>query len=86
MSEWSAGDFKSVRPDGPQPLGGLIRILTWSQERAEQKQAELIGMSTVVEMDEHLFSRGKDKRDLVTEDTFEMPLADKRASSLNTNN
>ena len=31
-------------------------MLTWSQEQAEKKQAELIGMSTVVEMDQRVFS------------------------------
>ena len=38
-------------------LGALYRTLTWSQEQAEKKQAELIGMSTVVETNPILFSR-----------------------------
>ena len=38
-----------VRPGLGLPLGPLTRTLTWSQEQAEKKQAELIGMSTVVE-------------------------------------
>ena len=57
MEEWSGGNFESVRPSNGMPIGPLVRILTWSQEQAEKKQAELIGMSTVVETDQLVFSR-----------------------------
>lgn len=33
-----------------------MRTLTWSQEQAETKQAELIGMSTAMERDQVTFS------------------------------
>ena len=56
LEEWSGGNFESVRPGEGLALGGLVRMLTWSQEQAEKKQAELIGMSTVVETDQLLFS------------------------------
>eukprot|EP01052_Picozoa_sp_SAG31_P032749 SAG31_NODE_3623_length_4058_cov_5.815863_3_plen_270_part_00 len=58
LSEWSDGNFKSMRPGSGQPMGGMVRTLTWSQERAETKQAELIGMTAVAELDHtHVFSR-----------------------------
>jgi hypothetical protein len=40
-----------------QPLGALIRTVAWSQERAEAKQAKLIGMTSVTKVDESVFSR-----------------------------
>ena len=57
LEEWSSGNFESVHPGAGLALGALYRTLTWSQELAEKKQAELIGMSTVVETDQILFSR-----------------------------
>ena len=57
LSEWSCGKFESVRPCLGLPLGPLLRTLTWSQEQAEKKQAELIGMSTVMKTEQLLFSR-----------------------------
>ena len=57
LAEWSEGNFKSIRPGMAQPLGAMVRTVTWSQERAEAKQAELIGMTTVAEVDDHIFSR-----------------------------
>ena len=56
LEEWSSGNFESVHPSEGLPLGALYRMLTWSQEQAEKKQAELIGMSTVVETDQLVFS------------------------------
>ena len=56
LEEWSSGNFESVHPGEGLALGALYRMLTWSQEQAEKKQAELIGMSTVVETDQSLFS------------------------------
>lgn len=52
LSEWSESNFSSVRPSHPQPWGALFRMLGWSQEKAEARQAELIGMTSVVELDE----------------------------------
>ena len=57
LEEWSSGNFESVHPGEGLALGALFRMLTWSQEQAEKKQAELIGMSTVVETDQVVFSR-----------------------------
>ena len=57
LSEWSCGKFESVHPGLGLPLGPLLRTLTWSQEQAEKKQAELIGMSTAVKTEQLLFSR-----------------------------
>ena len=57
LVEWSTGNFKSVRPGMAQPIGGMIRTVAWSQDRAQAKQAELIGMTAVNEIDHSLFSR-----------------------------
>ena len=57
LSEWTNGNFKSIRPGMAQPIGGMVRTVVWSQERAEAKQAELIGMTTVNEIDHSVFSR-----------------------------
>jgi type II secretory pathway pseudopilin PulG len=57
LVEWSDGNFKSVRPGMAQPIGAINRTLVWSQERAQAKQAELIGMTAVNEIDHSLFSR-----------------------------
>ena len=59
LSEWSDGVYRSVRPGSGQPLASMLRTLTWAQERAEAKQAELIGMTAVAELDDGLFSRVK---------------------------
>ena len=57
LVEWSDGNFKSVRPGTAQPIGAINRTLVWSRERAEAKQAELIGMTAVNEIDHSVFSR-----------------------------
>ena len=57
LAEWSEANFKSIRPGAVLPLGAMIRTVAWSQERAEAKQAELIGMTTVAEVDDSLFTR-----------------------------
>ena len=57
LSEWSGGVYRSVRPGSGQPLASMLRTLTWAQERAEAKQAELIGMTAVAELDDGVFSR-----------------------------
>eukprot|EP01052_Picozoa_sp_SAG31_P036389 SAG31_NODE_4534_length_3158_cov_2.074534_1_plen_637_part_00 len=51
LSQWSEGNFSSIRPPQPQPIGGMLRLLNRSQERAEARQAELIGMTSVIEID-----------------------------------
>ena len=56
LEEWSSGNFEPVHPGMGLPMGPLMRTLVWSQEQAEKKQAELIGMSTVVETDHTVFS------------------------------
>ena len=57
LAEWSDGNFTSIRSGMGLPLGAMIRTVAWSQGRAEAKQAELIGMTTVAEIDESIFSR-----------------------------
>ena len=57
LSEWSDGNFKSIHPGTGQSIGAISRTLVWSQERAEAKQAELIGMTAVNDVDHILFSR-----------------------------
>ena len=57
LAEWSDENFEFIRPSMAQPLGGLIRTVAWSQERAEAMQEELIGMTTVTKVDESVFSR-----------------------------
>eukprot|EP01052_Picozoa_sp_SAG31_P000485 SAG31_NODE_14_length_37953_cov_109.719660_19_plen_583_part_00 len=51
LSEWSDSNFGSVRPAHPQPQGGMMRTVSRSQEQAETRQAELIGMTSVTEID-----------------------------------
>ena len=53
LAEWSDGNFVSIRPSLAQPFGAMIRTVAWSQERAEAKQAELIG-TTVAKLDNSL--------------------------------
>ena len=57
LAEWSDGNFESIRPSMVQPIGAMVRTVAWSQERAEAKQAELIGMTMVAEVDDGIFSR-----------------------------
>ena len=57
LAEWTDGNFKSVHPGTGQPLGAMMRTLAWSQARSEAKQAELIGMTTVTQMNDNVFSR-----------------------------
>eukprot|EP01051_Picozoa_sp_SAG22_P001263 SAG22_NODE_48_length_24654_cov_4.406394_11_plen_102_part_00 len=59
LSEWSGGNFSSSRSHAPQPLAGLMQSLVWSRQRAEAKQAELIGMTSVVEVAGDIFSRAE---------------------------
>ena len=59
LSEWADGNFSSHHPSAPQPIGGMLQTIMWSQQRAEAKQAELIGMTSVTEVDGSIFSRSE---------------------------
>lgn len=62
MAEWNNGNFTSLRPNTVLPFAGLQRTMMWSQEKAQQRQVDLIGMTSVAELksDEvQLFSRIK---------------------------
>eukprot|EP01052_Picozoa_sp_SAG31_P040368 SAG31_NODE_5828_length_2306_cov_1.451744_2_plen_370_part_00 len=50
LSEWSVGNFKSCRPTDAAPGMGLFQTLKWSQEQAEGRQAELIGMTSKADL------------------------------------
>jgi hypothetical protein len=49
LAEGSAGDLSSSRSGASLPLGGMLQTVTLAQQRAEAKQAELIGMTPVTE-------------------------------------
>eukprot|EP01052_Picozoa_sp_SAG31_P002863 SAG31_NODE_104_length_25069_cov_12.917144_2_plen_285_part_00 len=51
LLEWSNGNFSWIRPTIAQPSGGIARLLIQSQAHAEARQAELIGMTSVAELD-----------------------------------
>ena len=57
LSEWADGNFRSHHLSASQPIGGMLQTIMWSQQRAEAKQAELIGMTSVAEVDGGIFSR-----------------------------
>lgn len=38
LEEWEEGVYKTVRPAGALPLGGLSQSINWSRERGEEKQ------------------------------------------------
>ena len=59
LSEWADGNFSSHHLSAPQPMGGMLQTIMWSQQRAEAKQAELIGMTSVAEVDGGIFSRSE---------------------------
>jgi hypothetical protein len=40
-----------------QPIGSLLQTIVWSQQRAEVKQAKLIGVTSVAEVDGGMWSR-----------------------------
>eukprot|EP01052_Picozoa_sp_SAG31_P002755 SAG31_NODE_99_length_25388_cov_12.710507_11_plen_148_part_00 len=48
VKQWGTGDYSSHQPRNQAalpPLGGLVAVLTWSQERGRAKQEQLIGMT-----------------------------------------
>eukprot|EP01051_Picozoa_sp_SAG22_P017975 SAG22_NODE_2904_length_2114_cov_1.595533_3_plen_81_part_00 len=49
----------SSRSGAPLPMGGMIQTVLWAQQRAEAKQAELIGMTSVAEVGGDIFSRAE---------------------------
>eukprot|EP01052_Picozoa_sp_SAG31_P024792 SAG31_NODE_2133_length_6372_cov_4.372071_4_plen_410_part_00 len=58
LLEWSDGNLESFQPINVQPFGGVFQTIFWSQARAEEKQAELIGMTSTAEVDTNsLFRR-----------------------------
>ena len=59
LSEWADGNFSFHHPSAPQPIGGMLQTIMWSQQRAEAKQSELIGMTSVAEVDGGMFSRSE---------------------------
>lgn len=59
LSEWTEGSLRSSHPGAPQPLGLVMRSIMWAQERAEAKQAELIGMTSVAVVSGGLFTRAE---------------------------
>ena len=62
LSEWADGNYSSRHPSAPQPMGGMLQTIIWSQQRAEAKQAELIGMTSVAEVDGSMFSRSENAK------------------------
>eukprot|EP01052_Picozoa_sp_SAG31_P010755 SAG31_NODE_597_length_13674_cov_3.402947_16_plen_296_part_00 len=57
LSEWSSGNFSSCRPGAPLPYSGMVQTVLWAQQRAQTKQAELIGMTSVTDSVGDVFSR-----------------------------
>ena len=52
LAQWEEGDWHETRPAGlAQPLSGLMQTIKWSEQRAEQKQSELIGMTAEAKVD-----------------------------------
>eukprot|EP01052_Picozoa_sp_SAG31_P001729 SAG31_NODE_58_length_29669_cov_20.244978_20_plen_101_part_00 len=46
--QWDSEDYGFHQPQSPAallPIGGLLAVLNWSQERGRAKQQELIGMT-----------------------------------------
>ena len=47
LAEWDAGQLEVLYPPNHMmPLNGLFKLNTWSRDRGEAKQHELIGMSS----------------------------------------
>ena len=47
LAEWDAGRLDLLfPPHHMMPYTGLVKFITWSKERGETKQQELIGMSS----------------------------------------
>eukprot|EP01052_Picozoa_sp_SAG31_P044215 SAG31_NODE_7630_length_1635_cov_2.006510_2_plen_79_part_00 len=50
LAEWEEGLFANLSPKFGLPLGGLIQCIDWSRRKGESLQAELIGMTSVTEV------------------------------------
>jgi hypothetical protein len=50
LAEWEEGIFTAIAPALPLPFSGLFQAIGWSRERGEAKQAELVGMTSVLEV------------------------------------
>ena len=52
LAQWEDGDWHEARPAGlAQPFSGLLQTIKWSEQCAERKQSELIGMTAEAEVD-----------------------------------
>eukprot|EP01052_Picozoa_sp_SAG31_P057293 SAG31_NODE_16875_length_692_cov_0.863406_2_plen_119_part_00 len=52
LAQWEEGDWHETRPAGiAQPASGLAQTTLWSEQCAERKQSELIGMTAEAEVD-----------------------------------
>ena len=52
LAQWEEGDWHETRPAGlAQPCSGLMQTISWSEQCAERKQSELIGMTAEAEVD-----------------------------------
>eukprot|EP01052_Picozoa_sp_SAG31_P023659 SAG31_NODE_1965_length_6790_cov_70.718577_1_plen_512_part_00 len=47
---WDEDDFKTAAPISEYPFGGLFQTVTWSRERAEKKELELVGMTAAAKV------------------------------------
>ena len=51
LDQWNDGNYSNIRPGSPSlPFAGFFQLIRWSEQRAEQKQAELIGMTAEAEV------------------------------------
>ena len=42
LDQWNDGNYSNIRPGSPNlPFAGFFQLIRWSEQRAEQKQAEL---------------------------------------------
>ena len=52
LAQWEEGDWHQARPAGfAQPVSGLMQTISWSEQCAERKQSELIGMTAETTVD-----------------------------------
>eukprot|EP01052_Picozoa_sp_SAG31_P000658 SAG31_NODE_19_length_35031_cov_42.510707_9_plen_72_part_00 len=47
---WDEDDFRDAVPVSEYPFGGLFQTVTWSRERAEKMELELVGMTAAAEV------------------------------------
>ena len=51
LAQWDEDIYTAIQPTLPLPFGGLFQTIAYSRQRGEAKQAELVGMATVAELD-----------------------------------